>query len=162
MIARVMFLLGLLGAVAAVAGEPITPVAPQFVALSVADAPASARWYQEAFGLRVLDDFKLDDGGHIFILKSDALLVEIVQIPIAKSPGADGIKNPHLTHGIFKVGFHVADLDGAVARLRAMKAEFETGIIDDAKHGLRFALLRDPQGNYVQLFGTPKRTHAKP
>ena len=161
MIARLL-LMGLLGAGAVVAGEPITPAAPQFVALSVADAPASARWYQEAFGLRVLDDFKLDDGGHIVILRSDALLVEIVQIPIAKSPGAGGIKNPHLTHGIFKVGFHVADLERAVARLRAMEAEFETGIIDDAKHGLRFALLRDPEGNYVQLFGTPKPAQVKP
>lgn len=162
MIARVLILIGLLGAGFAVAGEAITPVAPQFVALSVADAPSSARWYQEAFGLRVLDEIELDDGGHIFILRSDALLVEIVQIPVAKSPGAAGIKDPHLTHGIFKVGFHVADLDGAVARLRAMKAVFETGIIDDSKRGLRFALLRDPQGNYVQLFGSPKPAHAEP
>jgi catechol 2,3-dioxygenase-like lactoylglutathione lyase family enzyme len=157
MIARVLILVGLLGTGAALASGPIMPVAPQFVALSVPDAKASARWYQEAFGLRVLDEIKLDDGGHIFILSSDALLVEILQIPAAKSPGAEGVRDPHLTHGIFKVGFHVADLDAAVAKLRAMKAEFETSIVDDAKHGLRFALLRDPQGNYVQLFGTPKK-----
>jgi catechol 2,3-dioxygenase-like lactoylglutathione lyase family enzyme len=157
MIANFLAVLGLLGAGVVVAGEPVIPVSPQFVGLSVPDAAASARWYQEAFGLTVLDEIKPADGAHIFILRSDALLVEIVQIPSAKSPGKEGVKNPHLTHGLFKVGFHVADLDAAVAKLRAMRAEFETGIVDDAKHGLRFTLLRDPHGNYLQLFGKPTR-----
>jgi hypothetical protein len=39
-----------------------------------------------------------------------------------------------------------------VATLRAMEAKLETGIIDDAKHGFRFVLLRDPDGNLLQLF----------
>ena len=156
MLKRFLFLAGLLGAGAATAGEVIRPAAPQFAAISVPDAPASAAWYRKAFGLRVLDDFKPDGADHVIILTSETLLLEILQLRAAKSPGAEAVKNPHLTHGIFKVGFHVADLDAAVATLRAMKAEFDTDIIDDPKHGLRFVLLRDPHGNYVQLFGKPK------
>jgi catechol 2,3-dioxygenase-like lactoylglutathione lyase family enzyme len=149
-------LLGATCAQAAEASDVIVPGAPQFVALSVPDGEASKRWYSEAFGLRVLDEFKLANGDHIIILTSDTLLLEILQLGAARSPGAEAVKDPHFTHGLFKIGFHVADLDGAVAKLKAMKAEFETGIIDDAKHDLRFALLRDPHGNYVQLFGKPK------
>ena len=62
------------------------------------------------------------------------------------------VENRHLTHGIFKVGFHVADLDAAVAKLRAMNATLETGIIEAKKLGFRFVLARNPDGNTVQLF----------
>ena len=153
---RMIVLLGLVG-VAHAGDASITPAAPQFIALSVPNAAASARWYQEAFGLRVLDEIRPDDGAaHVFILTSDTLLVEILQLRVAKSPGDDAVQNPERTHGIFKVGFHVADLDAAVKKLRDMKAVFDTDIIDDRKHALRFVLLRDPDGNYVQLFGKPR------
>ena len=146
---------GLLGLLDAGAAEPIMPAAPQFFALSVPDATASARWYAEAFGLKVLADFKPDDSGRVVILQSDSLLLEILELRAAQSPGR-AAKDSHLTHGIFKVGFHVTDLDGAVRRLREMKADFETDIIDDRTHNLRFVLLRDPHGNRVQLFGKPR------
>jgi catechol 2,3-dioxygenase-like lactoylglutathione lyase family enzyme len=139
------------------AAESITPTSAQFVALSVPDAPASARWYSEAFGLRVLGEIKPPDGAaHVIILSSDTLLMEILQLRDAKSPAEEGIQKPQLTHGIFKVGFHVSDLDAAVARLKTLNARFETGIVDDQRHRLRFVLLRDPHGNFVQLFGTPR------
>ena len=151
-----LLLLGLSGLLQARAGEVIAPAAPQFFALSVPDAAASARWYGEAFGLKVLADFKPDDTAHVIILQSDTLLLEIVQLGAARSPGEAVVKDRHLTHGIFKVGFHVANLDSAVSKLREMKAEFETDIVDDRAHNLRFVLLRDPHGNTVQLFGKPK------
>ena len=158
MVMRILVIGLLLGTVNARAQQPVQPIAPQFIALSVPDAPASARWYSEAFGLRELAVIKPEDGAaHIIILTSDSLLLEILQLRAAMSPGEQAVKDPQLTHGIFKVGFHVADLDAAVTRLRAMKAQFETDIIDDDKHGLRFVLLRDPHGNYLQLFGKPRR-----
>jgi catechol 2,3-dioxygenase-like lactoylglutathione lyase family enzyme len=139
------------------ASDAITPAAPQFVALSVPDAAASARWYQEAFGLRVLDEIKPGDGtAHVIILTSDTLLLEILQLRAARAAGQQAVQNPQLTHGVFKVGFRVPDLDAAVGKMRAMKTRFETDIVDDARHGLRFVLLRDPDGNYVQLFGAPR------
>jgi catechol 2,3-dioxygenase-like lactoylglutathione lyase family enzyme len=157
MLLRMLIAASLLGPVAARAEHAIVPGAPQFVALSVPDASASARWYSEAFGLNVLAEIKPPDGAaHIFLLSSETMLLEILQLRAAKSPGKDAVKQPQLTHGIFKVGFHVPDLEAAVATLRAMKAEFDTEIIDDDKHGLRFVLLRDPDGNYIQLFGKPR------
>jgi catechol 2,3-dioxygenase-like lactoylglutathione lyase family enzyme len=141
-------------AVQANAAERIAPSMPQFFALSVPDAPRSADWYRRAFGLEVRGEIKPPDGAaHVIILASDELLVEILQLREARAAGDENIQKPQLTHGLFKVGFHVADLDAAVDRLKAMHARFETGIIDDARHRLRFALLRDPDGNYLQLFG---------
>jgi catechol 2,3-dioxygenase-like lactoylglutathione lyase family enzyme len=157
MLQRMLIAASLLGAVVAQADDSIAPGSPQFVALSVPDASASARWYSDAFGLRTLAEIKPPDGAaHVIILTSDTLLLEILQLRDAKSPGKDVVKRPELTHGIFKVGFHVPDLAAAVAKLRAIKAQFDTDIIDDDEHGLRFVLLRDPDGNYIQLFGKPK------
>lgn len=143
-----LMLLGMSGAMKA--GETISPAAPQFFAISTPDAETSARWYREAFGLALLDVVRPPgDNGFAMILRSDRLLLEIVQ---AKGSSPPPPANRHLTQGIFKVGFHVADLDAAVARLRAMKAVFDTGVIDDTKHDFRFVLVRDPDGNMLQLF----------
>jgi catechol 2,3-dioxygenase-like lactoylglutathione lyase family enzyme len=157
MLRKILLAATLFGGTALHAAESITPTSPQFVALSVPDAPASARWYSEALGLRVLGEIKPPDGAaHVIILRSDTLLMEILQLRDAKPPAEEGIQKPQLTHGIFKVGFHVPNLEAAVARLKALDARFETGIVDDQRHRLRFVLLRDPHGNFVQLFGTPR------
>src|SRR5688572_19224847 len=80
---------------------PITPSGRQFFALSVPDARASADWYGRAFGVKLLHEIKPADGAaHILILGSDELLVEIMQLRDAKSPGAAVIDARHLTHGI--------------------------------------------------------------
>lgn len=130
----------------------VRPVAPQFFALSVPDAAASARWYQEMFGLTLLREIKPPDGSvHIFILVSDALHVEILQNKEAKPAG----QAPFLTHGFFKTGFHVADLEATVAALKAKGVSFAYDITDDPT-GARFAILSDNSGNRIQLFQAQK------
>lgn len=132
---------------------PIQPAGRQFFALSVPDVRRSASWYQRAFGVSVLHEIDTGDGAaHILILGTDALLIEVMQLRDAKSPGEKTIQDRHLTHGIVKVGLYVTDLDGAVAHLRAMGAKFDTQIVEDRKLDVRFVLVRDPDGNVVQLF----------
>ena len=133
--------------------SPIAPSGRQFFALSVPDAQASADWYGRAFGVTLLHEIRPADGAaRILILGSDALLVEIMQLRDAKSPGAPVVDARHLTHGIVKIGLYVRDLDAAVAHLKKMQARFDTEIIEERKLGLRFVLVRDPDGNLVQLF----------
>jgi hypothetical protein len=128
---------------------------PQFFALSVADARATADWYSRAFGIRVYHEFRAPDGGQVILLRGDRLSIEIVQVPGAQSPGAEAVKSPHKTHGHFKIGMHVADLDAAVAHLKSLNVKFESQIVDIVQPPLRFVLVRDNEGNFVQLFGEP-------
>jgi sugar lactone lactonase YvrE/catechol 2,3-dioxygenase-like lactoylglutathione lyase family enzyme len=133
---------------------PIRPSGIQFFALSVPDAAASARWYQDVFGLTVLREIKPPDAPvHIFILTSDTLEVEILQHPQARhfTKAAPGVKAPTEIHGIFKVGLHVQDLDGTVAALKAKGVTFPFDLTDDPT-GVRFAILEDNSGNRIQLF----------
>jgi hypothetical protein len=130
---------------------------PQFFALSVADAKATAEWYSRAFGVRVYHEFRAPDGGQVILLRGDRLSIEIVQVPGAQSPGAEAVKSPHKTHGLFKIGMQVVDLDAAVAHLKLLDVKFESKIVDIEQPRLRFVLVRDNEGNFVQLFGEPKR-----
>src|SRR4028118_1970786 len=89
---------------AAVPVPTIRPAGIQFFALSVPDAAASARWYQDVFGMTVLREIKPPDAPvHIFILTSDRLEVEILQHPQARpfTQAAPGVKAPTEIHGIF-------------------------------------------------------------
>ncbi|HJX28289.1 MAG TPA: L-dopachrome tautomerase-related protein [Thermoanaerobaculia bacterium] len=139
---------------AAVPVPTIRPAGIQFFALSVPDAAASARWYQDVFGMTVLREIKPPDAPvHIFILTSDRLEVEILQHPQARpfTQAAPGVKAPTEIHGIFKVGLHVEDLDATVAALKAKGVTFPFDITDDPT-GVRFAILSDNSGNRIQLF----------
>jgi catechol 2,3-dioxygenase-like lactoylglutathione lyase family enzyme len=133
--------------------SPIDPAGRQFFALSVPNAQSTSDWYRRAFGVQLLHEIKPADGSaHILIVGTDELLIEIMQSRAAKSPGAEVIENRHLTHGIAKIGLYVQDLDGAVEHLRGMNAKFATGIIENQKLDMRFVLVKDPDGNIVQLF----------
>jgi hypothetical protein len=131
---------------------------PQFFALSAADARATADWYSRAFGVAVYHEFRAPDGGQIILLRGDRLSIEIVQVPSARSPGPAAVKSPQKTHGLFKIGMQVTDLDAAVAHLKSLDVTFESQIVDIAQPPLRFVLVRDNEGNFVQLFGEPKRS----
>lgn len=136
---------------------PIRPAGIQFFALSVPDATASARWYQDMFGLTVLREIRPPDAPvHIFILTSDKLEVEILQHPQARpfTQAAPGVKAPTEIHGIFKVGLHVQDLAATVAALKAKGVTFPFDLTDDPT-GVRFAILEDNSGNRIQLFERP-------
>jgi catechol 2,3-dioxygenase-like lactoylglutathione lyase family enzyme len=151
-----VLLLGLSG-LAGAAETTIDPSGRQFFALSVPDAAKTAAWYQRAFGVKQLHEIKPADGtAHLLILGTDELLIEIMQIDVAKSPGAEVIENRHLTHGIVKVGLYVKNFDAAVAHLRGMGATFDTQIFEDQKLDMRSVLIRDPDGNIVQLFSRLK------
>jgi len=56
------------------------PVSPYWLALTVADAEASADWYRDHLGFEVIDRMDLPERGvHIRFLKRDGFHLEIVQ-----------------------------------------------------------------------------------
>jgi len=116
---------------------------PYYVAVSVADVDRAAAWYRSAFGLETLDDTKADDGSwRIVNLANARLFVEIIH---------DRADRPvERARGIAKVGFGVDDV-AAVADRVAKATGTRPRIHEDARHGLRFLQVRDPDGNILQL-----------
>lgn len=137
-----------------VSGAPAQGAAPPvFFALSVADLDASVKWYSETFDLTVTRLPKVAPA-KVALLQGNGLVVELVEHPGAFDLKArlPELEKPYLAHGLFKVGFFVADLDGIVTRLKARGAVFKGRVFTDPVLGARSILLLDNSGNMIQLF----------
>jgi catechol 2,3-dioxygenase-like lactoylglutathione lyase family enzyme len=127
-----------------------------FIALSVSDAAASARWYEETLGLRVFK--RIDPPNervHIVLMEGGGAILELLEHPGAKARTAwhPDAKEPFEVRGIFKAGFRVAQLDSVLQGLRDRKVEIRHGPFDVPELKLRSFIAVDPDGNLLQFFG---------
>src|SRR5437763_5702594 len=86
--------------------RPVMAAAGAFFALSVADVDASAKWYSEKLGLKVVMQPPKTNQAAIIVLEGGGLIVELIQYDDARplSKVAPAVKNNFLIHGIFKAG----------------------------------------------------------
>jgi catechol 2,3-dioxygenase-like lactoylglutathione lyase family enzyme len=137
--------------------SPFSGVRGGFIALSVADVDASAKWYAEKLSLKIVRERSPspDQKARTTALSGDGLIVELVQhadaLPLAKL-GAN-VSRPFHVHGIFKAGIAVDDLESTLDELRRRSVEIAFAIIEDRALGLRSFAIRDPDGNMIQIFG---------
>ncbi len=121
-----------------------------FVALSVPDLEASARWYERTFGMsRIMTVPRTGAIAGVVALEGPGLIVELIQHDSARV----ATERPELTHGIAKAGFIVDDFQATVAALEARGVKFFSGPYP-ARTGVRAnAMFRDNAGNVWQVFG---------
>jgi catechol 2,3-dioxygenase-like lactoylglutathione lyase family enzyme len=143
---------------AAAAGQAAAPVfktSGAFIGLSVADLEASARWYADKLGLRVVLDPPAYEGVKAKVLEGGGLIVELVHNPkaVPLRTAAPAITHTTLVHGIFKAGVIVDDYEQTLAALRARGVEIAMGPFP-ARDGQRAnVIIRDNAGNLIQVFG---------
>jgi catechol 2,3-dioxygenase-like lactoylglutathione lyase family enzyme len=137
------------------AAPPVLTTTGAFFALSVPDVEASAKWYSEKLGLKVVMRPPKQDKSTVIILEGGGLLVEILQrddaVPLEKATG--GIRRTYLVHGPFKAGVIVADFDKTLAALKARGVEIEIGPFPARPDQRANVIIRDNAGNLIQLFG---------
>lgn len=148
----------------AVATDPARQetIRPYLASLSVPDIDASAAWYSENLGFKVVKkmdfpDYKL----RITLLDRDGFRLELVQlggsVPPAKVLPEWG-SNPALLHGFGKLAFQVADVDAWAGRLKEKGIKFQIEPRDNAEDGTRSFIVLDRDGNWIQLVGPlPRR-----
>jgi catechol 2,3-dioxygenase-like lactoylglutathione lyase family enzyme len=114
--------------------------------LYATDVAATARFYADVLGLRLVDGpdelaaaFRLDDNGVLLIFDPERASVPGRPVP---SHGATGAG-----HVAFSVG--EGELDAAVAELRERGIEIEREV--EWPQGGRSIYVRDPAGNSVEL-----------
>lgn len=160
---------GLAGALALIAvacassGAPSTTgatstqstVAPFFFALSVTDVEASSAWYEKTLGFRVARTAEVAERGiRIRLLTIDGGVLELVETPQARPFGdvAPIAAQRASIHGIFKIGFRVADLDATISMLEQRGVALRGKAFTEPDGTMRSAQIEDPDGNIVQLF----------
>jgi catechol 2,3-dioxygenase-like lactoylglutathione lyase family enzyme len=124
------------------------------IGLSVADLDAQQHWYQEAFGLReVVEEFELPQP-HVrtVVLRApNGLRVELIE---REGSTALTFRDPleaALTQGYGHWALEVEDLDQAFASLSAAGAQSVSPPAPAVQPGARFAYVRDPEGNLLEL-----------
>ncbi len=134
---------------------PLATARGGFVAISVADLDASVRWYTQKLGLTVIMRPPKIEKSTAVILEGGNLVVELMRhddaVPLRTA--APSITRDFLVTGIFKAGIVVDDFDQAIAELRARGIPIAIGPFPASAEQRANAIIRDNEGNYLQLFG---------
>src|SRR6185295_2496768 len=108
---------------------PAIAASGAFFALSVADIEASAKWYSEKLGLKVVMKAPKRDHAAVTVLEGGGLIVELIQrddaAPLGKA--APSVKVTLYVHGMFKAGVIVDDFEKTLAMLKARGVDFFIG-----------------------------------
>ena len=133
----------------------LTAAKGAFFAVSVADLEASVRWYTEKLGLDVTMHPPKFEKSTAVILEGGGLIVELTHhddaVPLATA--APAIRENYKVHGIFKAGVIVEDFHTAMAELRARGVPIVIGPFAATAQQRANAIIRDNEGNFIQLFG---------
>ncbi len=126
-----------------------------FFALSVADVDASAKWYSEKLGLKIVMQPPKANDARVILLEGEDLIVELIQHDDARDlkQVAPTIDNNILVHGIFKAGVVVQDIDKTLAFLKERNVPIAIGPFPKTAEQRANFIIRDNEGNLIQFIG---------
>ena len=137
--------------------KPVFKANGGFVAITVPDLDASAKWYVENLGLRIVKNHAMrpDNKAAVTILQGNGFAVELIWLadaaPLAKvAPQAKGAQD---IHGILKSGLFVDDLDATLKELKSRNVTMAFDTFYDKSMDCRMFAIRDNNGNILQFFG---------
>jgi len=153
---------GLLGLAAAtwwVGAQADTSV--MAVRLGAKDAPALAKFYETAFGLKQID--KVGDPPTEVIMRFGATVAAAKagsspEFLVAKREAGESASS--MAHAIF----HVSDINAAVAAAKAAGAKMKGEVASVPIGGtpIKIATMTDPDGNVLEIMELPKGTDHLP
>ena len=128
---------------------------PNFTAIIVQQMDSSLQWYTRNLGFEILNETNLEARGiRQANLQRETAKIELIQLSTAIHPQAILAEKPPRTQigGFFKFGFAVADFDAWLAWLTEAKVEFHGSVVNDPVTQKRMLIIKDPDGNRIQLF----------
>jgi catechol 2,3-dioxygenase-like lactoylglutathione lyase family enzyme len=156
MMRNALLALALAAALPVLAAEPpaLGKTIGAFFALSVTDAHATAAWYRDTLGFKVVKEGETADKVVRFVLMQHGNdVVELIQHRDAHDRADKKEDNEHLTHGIFKVGFTVPDLDATYRRVKKLGVPITYELMPAKDIPFRSFMIQDNEGTLVQFFG---------
>lgn len=128
---------------------------PYFSAMIVSNIDNSLDWYQEKLGFEILNR---TDNAAIGLkqanLRRGNCLIELIELRsvlVQDTILADHPKGTRMA-GFFKFGFTVSDFSSWVDHLEQAGADFHGQVVKDPISGKQTVILKDPDGNRIQLF----------
>lgn len=134
--------------------RPPPAVTGAFFALSTGNFDGLVAWYRDNLGFTVDHTVALTSGLKGALLSRPGALIEIAQLPSARSRKAVGVPDDiGAVHGIMKIGLQVSDLDALYAIARDRRLDISFAPTQPPGNPLRTFAVKDPDGNTVQFFG---------
>jgi catechol 2,3-dioxygenase-like lactoylglutathione lyase family enzyme len=147
-----------------VAATPAQPadksIRPSLVAISVANLDAAIKWYETNldFTLKEKKEFP-QHGLRIAFLELNGFELELVEDEKSISLAAIQKNLPEADdeakiQGLVKLAFTVDDIDSLNSKLKANGVKFQMDLSkSNRQEGVRYIVVRDSDGNWIQLFG---------
>jgi catechol 2,3-dioxygenase-like lactoylglutathione lyase family enzyme len=126
-----------------------------FSAIIVNDIESSISWYSNNFGFKVLNKIESDEKGFKQAnLKCGQILIELIELKSSLSHNSILKNYPKKTKidGFFKFGFLVSEFQKWVDTLKQSGVEFYGDVVTDNLSGKRMLIIKDPDGNRIQIF----------
>jgi catechol 2,3-dioxygenase-like lactoylglutathione lyase family enzyme len=132
------------------------------VSLSVADLDAERRWYQQALGLSdITEQFELPEPAvrTVVLQGASGLRVELIQRAASTRvrPSGDPL-DAALSQGYGHWAIEVEDVEEAFADLTSAGGQPVWPPAAAVQPGARFAYVKDPEGNLLELIQPPAAT----
>jgi len=124
------------------------------VGLSVADLDAQRRFYAEALGLIELEEHFEMPEAHVrsaILRAGNGLKIELIERGGSEPQEFDGPFDGAGTQGYFHWAVYVDDLESAYAAVLDAGAREVSAPADGVRPGMRFAYVKDPEGNLLEL-----------
>ena len=124
------------------------------IGLNVADLEAQAAWYERALGLTRTLPFAVPpiELTGVFLIDGTGIAIELLHRPgnvagmVAPDPATAA-----LTRGFGHFCLRVDDVDALYAQLLDCGAESAMAPQESPEPGVRFAYVRDPEGNLIEF-----------
>lgn len=132
-----------------------TDLRASFFAIIVNEMDPSLEWYKEVLNFQEVDRTENPDFGLVQVnLIRGRVRLELIEIQTAVDPYqilGEADKGKRLT-GLFKVGFSVKDFDAWADQFHKREIIVNDKIVINPLTGTRMVVIRDPDGNRIQLF----------
>ncbi|MGA0407502.1 MAG: VOC family protein [Limisphaerales bacterium] len=153
------------------ASKPVFSSPVLDLGLVVGDLEVSATFYRDALGCREVQGFTangsfaasiglvdhMDVTARVFLLGEgpSQSRIKMMSFPQAHASKSDQ-RFIHSTLGFSYLTLHVLDLDASMKRLKASKVSFEGKTPVSLGGGNALLVIRDPDGNFIELIGPSK------
>lgn len=121
-------------------------------AIIVEDLEKATNWYAKALRFESVSQFNNAERGiAITNMKSGGIRLELIQIGTSMDPDSLNLGSARL-QGFFKFGIRVTDFDSWMSHLSPIIPGIENQVVSDPVSKKRMVVIRDPEGNRIQIF----------
>ena len=125
-----------------------------FFAIVVKDIEQSIDWYNNNLGFELADKTESKESGFVIAnMTSSNTQLELIELKGSMSLSeASKLSGASKLEGLFKIGFKTSFFDDFVQLLKKNNVNFHGDVVNDPNSGLRMVIIKDPDGNRIQLF----------